>query len=239
LLGGFVRIDVSVIATVSVDETYSGIDPLRLQALADSFHATMPVMSDGGHSLKLRLVACPPGALVQHDAHGAITGPEAYELVVQNSSITITASAMAGMIYGTKTALQLLTGNEGFGANVVSAPSSLPALRIVDAPISRYRGVMIDNVRNAHSFEFHMSMLDQLGKHKLNIYQLHASDDQGYSMPSDAFPALPFSSALTTDQARQLQAKAASLGIEIVAEIDLPGTVRYGTCHWFTVKETM
>jgi hexosaminidase len=126
----------------------------------------------------------------------------------------IFGSTTAGLFYGTRTALQLIQGANG---------EPLPALRIADAPVSAYRGVMIDNARHAHDFEFHMGMLDNLAAAKLNIYQLHASDDQGYTMPSAAFPQLPAPSALTMEQAKQLQSKAASLAIEIVAEIDMPG----------------
>ena len=39
--------------------------------------------------------------------------------------------------------------------------------------------------------------------------------------PSVAFPNLPTGAALTAGEARQLATKAAALGIEVVAEIDL------------------
>ena len=57
----------------------------------------------------------------------------------------------------------------------------------------------------------------------MNIYQLHVSDDQGYSLPSAAYPRLPAVFALTAGEVVQLQTEAATLHIHIVAEIDLPG----------------
>lgn len=149
------------------------------------------------------------------DDHGLIlSGEEAYELFTSPRKIQITASAISGLRLGITTALQLLRHSVG---------TTIPSLRMADSPVSTYRGLMIDNVRQPHNFTFHMAMLDHLAEAKLNIYQLHASDDQGYSMPSIAYPSLPMSSALTSDEAAQLQRKAASLGIEIVAEIDMPG----------------
>jgi N-acetyl-beta-hexosaminidase len=73
----------------------------------------------------------------------------------------------AGISHGVRTAAQLLNG---------LGDTSLPSLRIVDAPVYTYRGVMIDNVRQAHGFAFHSEMLDRLAASKLNVYQLHASD---------------------------------------------------------------
>jgi hexosaminidase len=150
------------------------------------------------------------------DAHGPIAGSESFELLLlRNQTLQVLASDRAGLFYGTRTALQLIQG-----ANHMP----LPLLRIIDAPISSYRGVMIDIARQPHSFDFHMAMLDKLAAAKLNVYQLHSSDDSGYTMPSAAFPTLPDQTkALTSDQAKKLQAKAAALAIEIVAEIDMPG----------------
>lgn len=83
---------------------------------------------------------------------------------------------------------------------------------------------MVDNVRSPHNATFHMEFVQKLADHKLNVYQLHASDDQGYSLPSLAFPQLPKPAlALTAAEAKALQAKAMALHVAIVAEVDLPG----------------
>ena len=68
-----------------------------------------------------------------------------------------------------------------------------------------------------------MDFIQKLGDHKMNVYQLHSSDDQGYSMPSKAYPHLPNPRlALSQAEAEALQAKAAELHVQIVAEVDLP-----------------
>eukprot|EP00038_Savillea_parva_P014519 m.11179 g.11179 ORF g.11179 m.11179 type:complete len:736 (-) comp2827_c0_seq1:45-2252(-) len=146
------------------------------------------------------------------DEHGLIQGPEAYVLEIRSDTLHVWGQRQ-GLRYGVQTAAQLLQRADG----------SLPALRIVDAPVYPYRGIMVDIARQPHSFQFHMDMLDRLAENKLNVYQLHASDDDGYALPSAAFPQLPLSTAMNMSEAKALQTKAASLGIEIVAEVDMPG----------------
>ena len=117
---------------------------------------------------------------VEKDAHGPIlVGPEAYELVLTRGQLQISAEHIAGLQHGSTTALQLLRQHRSpLHASVV------PALRIADAPVSAYRGIMIDNIRQPHSFAFHMQMVELLAAAKLNVYQLHTSDTGGYSLPS-------------------------------------------------------
>ena len=158
------------------------------------------------------------GSAVARDAHGAISGAESYELTLTEAGMTIVAAAPAGLFYGTRTALQLLQKAQD---------QRLPPLRILDAPVSAYRGIMIDNVRRPHNATFHMEFIQKLADHKMNVYQIHSSDDQGYSMPSKAYPHLPSAKlALTQAEAEALQAKAAELHVSILAEIDLPGHSR-------------
>ena len=153
-------------------------------------------------------------AIGASDAHGSISGAESYELTLDASGLRIVAEGAAGLFYGTRTVLQLVGGAQH---------RQLPALRIIDAPVSTYRGLMIDNVRKSHNFTFHMDFLERLAAYKLNVYHIHASDDQGYSMPSKSYPHLPMASALSAEEAAALQAKAAELHVNIIAELDMPG----------------
>ena len=106
-----------------------------------------------GVSIELRLedTLSTSSTSAPRDAHGLIGGPESYELVLTaDGRMVIAAAAPAGLFYGTRTALQLLQKARGH---------ALPPLRIVDAPVSAYRGVMIDNVRSAHNASFHMQFI--------------------------------------------------------------------------------
>lgn len=145
-----------VAAAVGLQQTAEGVPELRIELL-----------------LQPEPVDSPPVV----DAHGPIAGHEAYTLELRaGGRMTIAAEHAAGLFYGTRTALQLLSG----GAS--GAP--LPPIRISDAPVSSYRGLMIDNIRQAHNASFHSMMLDKMAAVKMNVYQLHASDTDGYSMPS-------------------------------------------------------
>jgi hexosaminidase len=214
-------IDVSVARVTTASGSSS---PAQVLELAGRVQAELgPVAAAGGLEIELRLAPGHLGEDTATDVHGAIAGPESYELVLargganNHTIMTIEASGPAGLFYGTLTAMQLVHGARRRGG-------MLPPLRIIDAPVSSYRGVMVDNVRNAHNASFHMAFLDKLAAAKMNVYQLHASDDQGYSLPSIAFPQLPSSKlAMTAAEAKALQVKATLLHINIVAEIDLPG----------------
>eukprot|EP00035_Acanthoeca_spectabilis_P008820 m.158923 g.158923 ORF g.158923 m.158923 type:complete len:699 (-) comp14513_c1_seq4:69-2165(-) len=211
--------DVSPITSVQI-RSEGGATEADTEVLGDleaRLRATVPISSVMGSKgatfqIELRLQRESEQLSVEAaDEHGVIGGPEAYALTLRGNTLRITGQR-AGLVHAVQTVRQLLTSG-----------SPLPAVEIVDAPVFAYRGLMIDNVREPHSFAFHMQMLDYLAANKMNVYQLHASDDQGYSLPSAAYPQLPFGSALNASEAKALQAKAASLGIEIVAEVDMPG----------------
>ena len=167
--------------------------------------------------LRLCATACTgEGGRVPRDAHGVIGGHEAYELRIGGDAGHVAARTRAGLFYGTRTLLQLLQGAAGLGGR-------LPPLHIIDAPVSAYRGLMVDNVRKPHDLSFHLDFIARLAMLKLNVYHLHASDDQGYSLPSSAFPGLPAPFALSAADAAALRARAELLHVHVVAEVDVPG----------------
>ena len=71
--------------------------------------------------------------------HRSGLGPEAYELDVTPQRITVSASAPAGLFYGAVTLWQLLPPGDHAG--------QIPAQTIRDAPIYRWRGLMLDSSR--------------------------------------------------------------------------------------------
>eukprot|EP00039_Didymoeca_costata_P021357 m.344293 g.344293 ORF g.344293 m.344293 type:complete len:593 (-) comp24147_c0_seq1:129-1907(-) len=146
--------------------------------------------------------------------HLSFTGIDEHDNQLQ---VSIDASHAAGLLYGVQTMLQILKSNINHSEGLIRG------IHVYDSPVSSYRGIMIDNVRKVHNASFHMAILDKLAMYKLNIYHLHSSDDQGYSMPTKAYPNLPMAGALTQDEVVALQDKAFKLNITIVAEVDLPG----------------
>ena len=141
-------------------------------------------------------------------------GREGYRMSVDRG-MTIRAGAELGLFWGTRTALQLLRKGPGV---------SVPKLSVFDKPEFGYRGLMVDVARQFHSIEFHRKMVKKLAAYKMSIYHIHFADDQSYTLPSTAFPALPTPDRhYTKEQLRDLAALAAQYHVTIIPEIDLPG----------------
>jgi len=141
-------------------------------------------------------------------------GREGYRMSIDRG-MTVSANAELGLFWGTRTALQLLRKGPGV---------SVPKLSVFDKPEYGYRGLMVDVARQFHSIEFHRKMVKKLASYKMNIYHVHFADDQSYTLPSKAFPALPTPDRhYTKEQLKDLAALAARYHIIIMPEIDVPG----------------
>ena len=141
-------------------------------------------------------------------------GDEGYRLLA-GDGIRVQANTERGLFWGTRTALQL----------VESGPdSAVPFIEIVDAPEYGYRAVMVDVARQFHSLDFHKWMIRKLARYKLNLYHIHFTDDQSWTLPSEAFPDLPTSDRhYTKDEIKDLVDYAAKYHVTILPEIDIPG----------------
>jgi len=110
--------------------------------------------------------------------------PEAYELDVDpRRGIRITGNSAAGVFYGTQTLRHLLpVRREG--------DTTVPALRIVDAPRFGYRGLMLDVARNFQPKARVLRVLDLMARYKLNTLHFHLTDDEGWRLEIPALPEL-------------------------------------------------
>ena len=119
--------------------------------------------------------------------------------------------------------------------------------RIADAPRHGWRGAHLDVARNFRPAGEVARFLDVVAWHKMNRFHWHLSDDEGYRLPSQAYPALNEVGArrggdaplppqyadgpggqtghYTRAEVEAVRTHAAVLGIEIVPEIDMPGHV--------------
>ncbi len=122
---------------------------------------------------------------------------------------------------------------------------SLPCVTIKDAPRFGYRGQLIDVARHFYDVPQMKKVIDMMLTHKLNILHWHLTDDQGWRIEIDKYPRLtsvgsmrkgtiirknwdqsdgiPYGGYYTKDQIREVVEYAASKGITIIPEIDLPG----------------
>jgi hexosaminidase len=170
--------------------------------------------------------------------------PESYQIVVSPQRVVVSAGDRRGLFYGAVTLWQLCTAN-------TAAPGAitLPAVRIVDAPRFRWRGLMLDSARHFQSPAFIMRYIDWMALHKLNVLGWHLTDDQGWRLEIRKYPRLTgvgawrvpagraaardiepatgrarlYGGFYTQDDVRRIVAHAAARNVTIVPEIDMPG----------------
>ncbi len=167
----------------------------------------------------------------------AVSGDEAYRLVVTPQGVTVSASGDRGLVHGAMTLAQLLSPDRAFGQ-----PVAVPALTITDAPRFTWRGLMIDPARHFLPMPALRAIVDQMASVKLNTLHLHLTDDQGWRVEIKKYPKLtevggwrlpPWTGGprptqkvggfYTQAELKQLVAYAGARGITIVPEVDLPG----------------
>ncbi|MGE0479681.1 MAG: family 20 glycosylhydrolase [Phycisphaerae bacterium] len=120
----------------------------------------------------------------------AALGDEGYELAVESERVLLRASSTAGVFRGTQTLRQLcFPGWAPGGAKRVDAVR-IPALRIVDAPRYRHRGLLLDCGRHFMPKEFVKRTIDLLAYHKLNVLHWHLTEDQGWRIEIQRYPKL-------------------------------------------------
>ena len=178
-------------------------------------------------------------------------GEEGYQLDVTPDRIMIRSFGPAGAFYGTQTLRQLLPP-QIFSQEQVSASVNwtIPCLKIEDMPRFFWRGLMIDSARRFVPKAELMKFIDVMALHKMNILQLHLTDDQGWRIEIKKYPKLtaigsvrketrvghesksklfdgtPVSGFYTQGDIREIVTYAKARFVNIVPEIELPGHVQ-------------
>ena len=151
---------------------------------------------------------------------------EAYTLSITKKGIQIQASDVPGINHGLTSLHQLiLTAKDG----------QLPVLNIQDKPLYGYRGLMLDCSRHFWTVDELKETLDQMAFFKFNTFHMHLTDNQAWRMAVDKYPSLTQEGTYYYDfpemsgkyyskeDLKEIVRYAASRGIEIIPEIDLPG----------------
>ena len=156
---------------------------------------------------------------------------EAYTLKIARSGVSIVGGSASGVYYGVQTLRQII--GVGTIANTV-----LPCLAIKDSPRFGWRGLLIDCSRTFQSLDYLRATIDRMAFYKLNVLQLHLTDDQGWRFETRRYPELTqngsrFSARYSEPASHQgfyTQAELKDLvhyaslrGITIVPEIEMPG----------------
>src|SRR3954454_24609887 len=179
------------------------------------------------------------------DIRSASLPTEGYRLSISPSGVVLEVADSAGEVHGRETLRQLA----GPAAVRVAgfAPASLPCWVVEDHPRFGWRGCLLDVARHFRTKAEVLRFVDLLAAHKLNVLNLHLTDDQGWRFEVPAFPRLtsvggwrpssmvgsggeqdgrPHGGFYTGDDLREIVAYAASRAITVVPEIDIPGHAR-------------
>lgn len=154
---------------------------------------------------------------------------ERYSVVVDRRRALVRAPTVAGLYYGVVTLRQTLRTHP---AGYVYAP----VLRVEDAPRYPWRGLSVDVARHFFPVEDIELVISLMGYYKLNVLHLHLTDDQGWRLDVPSRPGLVERSAgsavhgarggyYTAGEYRRIVTFAASRGITVVPEVDIPGHV--------------
>jgi hexosaminidase len=173
-------------------------------------------------------------------------GAEGYALTVTAGGVVIRGGGAGGVFYGMQTLRQLLPPDiERFGWRAGGGELTVPALEIEDQPRFSWRGSLLDVSRHFSPMVEVKKYLDTLALHKLNVFQWHLVDDQGWRIEIKKYPRLttvgawrdttvrvgaegeydgvPHGGFYTQDEIREVVAYAAERFITVVPEIELPG----------------
>jgi hexosaminidase len=126
---------------------------------------------------------------------------EGYELKITQRNIIITGESAAGVFYGIQSLLQLLPP-EVFANKAQSTEVrwEVPCLDIKDRPRYPYRGMHLDVSRHFFPKEFIKRYIDLIAMYKMNTFQWHLTDDNGWRIEIKKYPKLMSISAWRVDR---------------------------------------
>lgn len=179
-------------------------------------------------------------------------GDEAYELNIDpTTGITLTGNSAAGVALGLRSLRQLLPLQPQPQQDL-----TLSARHISDAPRFAYRGLQLDVARNFQPKATVLRLLELMARYKLNKFHFHLTDDEGWRLEIPGLPELTnvgarrghtlagheflqpaygsgpdvndaFGSGFyTAADYIEILKYAASLHIEVIPEIEMPGHAR-------------
>ena len=174
---------------------------------------------------------------------------EEYTISISDDKVIVKASGLNGFNYAIQTLKQMLPV-EIFGSTPAQDKDwTLPCVEIKDKPRFSYRGLHLDVSRHFFTMDEVKKYIDIMEVHKLNTLHWHLTDDQGWRLEIKKYPRLTEVGSIrnktivghlfdsktfdntrygegcyyTQDQVKEILEYAASKGIEIIPEIDLPG----------------
>ena len=156
-------------------------------------------------------------------------GSEGYRIAIGDVT-TITAATVEGLVWGTRTVLQLTEQNRDNGF-------ALPKGSTVDIPDFGLRGFMMDCGRKFIPMSYLRSLVKMMSYYKMNTLQIHLNDNgfrqffgndwaktqAAFRLECDTYPGLTAKDGFYTKaEFIELQKLAEQYGVNIIPEIDVP-----------------
>lgn len=156
-----------------------------------------------------------------------VNGDESYKMQIAKNKVTISAPTYQGVLWGTRTLLQMLHVGE----------QKIPCGEVIDYPAYSHRGFMLDVGRKFFTIEYLRDYIKILSYYKMNEFQIHLNDngfpeyfendwDKTYAafrLESEVFPGLAAKDGhYTKEEFRELQLLAQQYGVNVIPEIDIP-----------------
>ncbi|GAV86969.1 Glyco_hydro_20 domain-containing protein/Glyco_hydro_20b domain-containing protein [Cephalotus follicularis] len=134
------------------------------------------------------------------------------------------AQTVYGALHGLQTFSQLCRFN--FTTRVIEV--GMVPWTIVDQPRFSYRGLLIDTSRHYLPLPVIQGVIDSMAYAKLNVLHWHIVDSQSFPLEIPSFPnlwegAYSISERYTMADAAEIVSYAQRRGINVLAEIDVPG----------------
>ena len=173
-----------------------------------------------------------------------------YRLTVDSTGVVVEADDLPGAFAAAQTLRQLAGPDASRRAPLRTGRPrlTLPPVEVDDAPRHAWRGVLLDVARHFMPVHDVLRFVDLVAAHKLNVLQLHLTDDQGWRVQVLRHPRLtevggwrtatgvgtwrtgltdgqPHGGWYTQDDLREIVAYARERGVVVVPEIDVPGHV--------------
>ncbi|SDC92644.1 hexosaminidase [Sanguibacter gelidistatuariae] len=200
---------------------------------SDDAHSTLPT-------------AALPTAAVSFDLDETLPAA-GYRLQIGATGVVVQAGGAEGAHSAAQT-LRQLAGPRAFRVAGPPTHVALPHIAVADHPRYPWRGVLLDVARHFLPKRDVLRFIDLAAAHKLNVLQLHLTDDQGWRMEITRYPKLtevgswraetgvgtwrsgitdgqPHGGFYTQDDLREIVAFARERGVTVVPEIDVPGHV--------------
>ena len=174
---------------------------------------------------------------------------EEYTIRISKDKVTVKAGGLNGFNYAIQTLKQMLPVEIYGSAPAQDKNWSLPCAEIKDKPRFSYRGLHMDVSRHFFTVDEVKKYIDIMEIHKLNTLHWHLTDDQGWRLEIKKYPLLTEVGSIrnktlighayeekgfdntrygegcyyTQEEVKDILEHAASKGITVIPEIDLPG----------------